>query len=154
MRVSTFQRLLPFANPERSADNPKQHKKPNICGSFYLYRDPRRETQGIEKDNIQRGEQRKTNFTDIVFYRLGVLPSNLNRLLIIVVVLSMALTPLLNELGRWLAAKIDDYFTEVIDVDADAQTQITEAVEPIVIIGFGQLGQVGMSFDCPNWPRF
>lgn len=53
----------------------------------------------------------------------------------------MALTPLLNELGRWLAAWIDD-FTEVKDVDADAQEQITEAVEPIVIIGFGQLGQV------------
>lgn len=73
--------------------------------------------------------------------RLGVLPSNLNRLLIIVVVLSMALTPLLNELGRVLAKMIDE-FTEVKEVDADAQMQIAEAVEPIVIIGFGQLGQV------------
>jgi stage III sporulation protein SpoIIIAA len=70
-----------------------------------------------------------------------VLPSNLNRLLIIVVVLSMALTPLLNELGRVLAKMIDE-FTEVKEVDADAQLQIAEAVEPIVIIGFGQLGQV------------
>jgi stage III sporulation protein SpoIIIAA len=70
-----------------------------------------------------------------------VLPSNLNRLLIIVVVLSMALTPLLNELGRVLAKMIDE-FTEVKEVDADAQMQIAEAVEPIVIIGFGQLGQV------------
>lgn len=36
----------------------------------------------------------------VVSCRLGVLPTELNRLLIIVVVLSMALTPLLNEIGR------------------------------------------------------
>lgn len=42
--------------------------------------------------------------------RLGVLPLELNKLLIIVVVLSMALTPLLNEVGRWAAEFIDDKF--------------------------------------------
>lgn len=42
--------------------------------------------------------------------RLGVLPLELNKLLIIVVVLSMALTPLLNEAGRRAAELIDDKF--------------------------------------------
>lgn len=42
--------------------------------------------------------------------RLGVLPLELNKLLIIVVVLSMALTPLLNEAGRRAAGFIDDKF--------------------------------------------
>lgn len=43
-------------------------------------------------------------------YRLGVLPLELNKLLIIVVVLSMALTPLLNEVGRRAADFIDEKF--------------------------------------------
>ncbi|GAB4837788.1 hypothetical protein Ancab_027134, partial [Ancistrocladus abbreviatus] len=42
--------------------------------------------------------------------RLGVLPLELNKLLIIVVVLSMALTPALNELGRRASDFIDDKF--------------------------------------------
>ncbi|XP_024018848.1 K(+) efflux antiporter 3, chloroplastic isoform X2 [Morus notabilis] len=42
--------------------------------------------------------------------RLGVLPLELNKLLIIVVVLSMALTPALNEAGRKAAEIIDDKF--------------------------------------------
>lgn len=40
--------------------------------------------------------------------RLGVLPLELNKLLIIVVVLSMALTPVLNEAGRRAAKFIDE----------------------------------------------
>lgn len=39
--------------------------------------------------------------------RLGVLPLELNKLLIIVVVLSMALTPFLNEVGKRAAEFID-----------------------------------------------
>lgn len=39
-----------------------------------------------------------------------MLPLELNKLLIIVVVLSMALTPLLNEAGRRAAAFIDENF--------------------------------------------
>lgn len=39
-----------------------------------------------------------------------MLPLELNKLLIIVVVLSMALTPLLNEIGRLAADFIDDKF--------------------------------------------
>lgn len=42
--------------------------------------------------------------------RLGVLPLELNKLLIIVVVLSMALTPLLNELGRQAADFVAEKF--------------------------------------------
>jgi len=49
--------------------------------------------------------------------RLGVLPLELNKLLIIVVVLSMALTPLLNEIGR-KAAKLIDEKLEVKEVCA------------------------------------
>lgn len=44
--------------------------------------------------------------------RLGVLPLELNRLLIIVVVLSMALTPLLNEVGRKAAEYIETNFED------------------------------------------
>lgn len=46
--------------------------------------------------------------TCFLVYRLGVLPLELNKLLIIVVVLSMALTPLLNEVGRRAADYIDE----------------------------------------------
>lgn len=42
--------------------------------------------------------------------RLGVLPLELNKLLIIVVVLSMALTPFLNEAGRRAAKFIENNF--------------------------------------------
>lgn len=44
--------------------------------------------------------------------RLGVLPLELNKLLIIVVVLSMALTPLLNEVGRKVADFIGEKFED------------------------------------------
>eukprot|EP01018_Ginkgo_biloba_P001823 Gb_08657 [translate_table: standard] len=92
--------------------------------------------------------------------RLGVLPLELNRLLIIVVVLSMALTPFLNEVGRKAA--------EVIDSRFKANEKIPElrnfdASEPVVILGFGQMGQVlanllstplaaGLNGDLAGWP--
>ncbi|KAK4271358.1 hypothetical protein QN277_020062 [Acacia crassicarpa] len=74
---------------------------------------------------------------------LGVLPLELNKLLIIVVVLSMALTPLLNEAGRRAADFLDDQF--------DAENRASEMVnfnasEPVVILGFGQMGQVLANF--------
>ncbi|XP_030538281.1 K(+) efflux antiporter 3, chloroplastic [Rhodamnia argentea] len=92
--------------------------------------------------------------------RLGVLPLELNKLLIIVVVLSMALTPLLNEVGKRAADFIDDKFeteekaTEIASFDAR---------DPVVIIGFGQMGQVlanflsaplasGVDGDLSGWP--
>ncbi|TXG54108.1 hypothetical protein EZV62_019364 [Acer yangbiense] len=75
--------------------------------------------------------------------RLGVLPLELNKLLIIVVVLSMALTPLLNEVGRWAADFVDDKF------EAEEKTEEMvnfEGSEPVVILGFGQMGQVLANF--------
>ncbi|XP_031131071.1 K(+) efflux antiporter 3, chloroplastic [Ipomoea triloba] len=75
--------------------------------------------------------------------RLGVLPLELNKLLIIVVVLSMALTPLLNEIGRKAATLIDD---STDDGDKAAQKVDFNASEPIVIVGFGQMGQVLANF--------
>lgn len=73
---------------------------------------------------------------------LGVLPLELNKLLIIVVVLSMALTPLLNEVGRRAA----DFFDDKFDADKAAETLNFDATEPVVIIGFGQMGQVLANF--------
>ncbi|CAH9081910.1 unnamed protein product [Cuscuta europaea] len=71
--------------------------------------------------------------------RLGVLPLELNKLLIIVVVLSMALTPLLNEIGRNAANLIDETFD---DDDKPGQEVDFNGSEPVVIVGFGQMGQV------------
>ncbi|KAL3538744.1 hypothetical protein ACH5RR_002110 [Cinchona calisaya] len=75
--------------------------------------------------------------------RLGVLPLELNKLLIIVVVLSMALTPLLNEFGRKAADVIGKKFEEH---DKTADLVNFDASEPVVILGFGQMGQVLANF--------
>ncbi|KHN46227.1 K(+) efflux antiporter 3, chloroplastic-like [Glycine soja] len=77
--------------------------------------------------------------------RLGVLPLELNKLLIIVVVLSMALTPFLNEAGRRAASFIEEKF------DPENKQNVSETVnfnisEPVVILGFGQMGQVLANF--------
>ncbi|XP_021776207.1 K(+) efflux antiporter 3, chloroplastic-like isoform X1 [Chenopodium quinoa] len=75
--------------------------------------------------------------------RLGVLPLELNKLLIIVVVLSMALTPFLNELGRQAA----DFVAEKFEADIKAADSLNYDVsEPVVILGFGQMGQVLANF--------
>nr|CAD1841569.1 unnamed protein product [Ananas comosus var. bracteatus] len=92
--------------------------------------------------------------------RLGVLPLELNKLLIIVVVLSMALTPLLNEIGKKAAEIIDEKF----QVKEKAAEMVSfDATEPVVILGFGQVGQVlanflstplasGLDGDNAGWP--
>ncbi|GER42109.1 glutathione-regulated potassium-efflux system protein [Striga asiatica] len=75
--------------------------------------------------------------------RLGVLPLELNKLLIIVVVLSMALTPLLNEVGR----KVADYIGERFEDEVAADDSVNfDASEPVVIVGFGQKAQVLANF--------
>ncbi|KAJ0680894.1 putative regulator of K+ conductance, cation/H+ exchanger, NAD(P)-binding domain superfamily [Helianthus annuus] len=75
--------------------------------------------------------------------RLGVLPLELNKLLIIVVVLSMALTPLLNDLGR----KAADFIGENVDEeDKPAEVVNFDATDPVVILGFGQMSQVLANF--------
>ncbi|KAG0463478.1 hypothetical protein HPP92_018988 [Vanilla planifolia] len=92
--------------------------------------------------------------------RLGVLPLELNKLLIIIVVLSMALTPLLNEIGRKTAEFIDENF----QVKQQLLESVNfEAAEPVVILGFGQMGQIlanflsmplasGLDGDSMGWP--
>ncbi|XP_052206067.1 K(+) efflux antiporter 3, chloroplastic [Diospyros lotus] len=92
--------------------------------------------------------------------RLGVLPLELNKLLIIVVVLSMALTPLLNDIGR----KAADFIGTNFDEDNRTDDMVNfDASEPVVILGFGQMGQVlanflstplasGMDGDLVGWP--
>ncbi|KAI8532514.1 hypothetical protein RHMOL_Rhmol11G0219800 [Rhododendron molle] len=91
--------------------------------------------------------------------RLGVLPLELNKLLIIVVVLSMALTPFLNDFGRTAA----DFIGEKFDLEEKpADTVNFDASEPVVILGFGQMGQVLANFlaaplasgvdDVAGWP--
>ncbi|VVB07812.1 unnamed protein product [Arabis nemorensis] len=92
--------------------------------------------------------------------RLGVLPLELNKLLIIVVVLSMALTPTLNQLGRRAADFLDEKFDTVEKLDENVNYDVSES---IVIIGFGQMGQVlanflstplvsGVDSDLVGWP--
>ncbi|KAI3992990.1 hypothetical protein MKX01_009733 [Papaver californicum] len=91
--------------------------------------------------------------------RLGVLPLELNKLLIIVVVLSMALTPLLNDLGR----KASDFLDEKLDTKDKVAEVDFNVTEPVVILGFGQMGQVLANFlstplasemygDLVGWP--
>lgn len=75
--------------------------------------------------------------------RLGVLPLELNRLLIIVVVLSMALTPFLNEIGRKAAEAIDSRFETN---EKNTEPRNYDVSEPVVILGFGQMGQVLANF--------
>lgn len=74
--------------------------------------------------------------------RLGVLPLELNKLLIIIVVLSMALTPTLNEIGRKAAEIID----QKLQVKEEREPVNFDATEPVVILGFGQMGQVLANF--------
>lgn len=69
--------------------------------------------------------------------QLNVLPEQLNKLLIIVVVLSMALTPLLTEAGKRVADIISAQ-------DGEALSRGTEGFnieEPVLICGFGDVGQ-------------
>ncbi|KAK1359205.1 K(+) efflux antiporter 3, chloroplastic [Heracleum sosnowskyi] len=75
--------------------------------------------------------------------RLGVLPLELNKLLIIVVVFSMALTPLLNDVGR----KASEYIAKNVEKDYKIADAVNfGATEPVVILGFGQMGQVLANF--------
>ncbi|PWA96389.1 K+ efflux antiporter 3 [Artemisia annua] len=74
--------------------------------------------------------------------RLGVLPLELNKLLIIFVALSMALTPLLNELGR----KAADFIGENVEEKKPTEVANFDVSEPVAILGFGQMSQVLANF--------
>ncbi|KAL1534441.1 K(+) efflux antiporter 3, chloroplastic [Salvia divinorum] len=75
--------------------------------------------------------------------RLGVLPLELNKLLIIVVVLSMSLTPFLNDVGRKLADYVGEKFEDENKTDDSVNF---DATEPVVIVGFGKKAQVLANF--------
>lgn len=73
--------------------------------------------------------------------QLKVLPNNLNEILIIVVVLSMALTPTLADLGQQVADKLDP--PPKLPEPEPLPYPTTEIEEPqVVIIGFGPQGQM------------
>lgn len=68
--------------------------------------------------------------------QLKVLPEELNKLLIIVVVLSMAATPALSEAGR--------YFARMFSQPSDGFATGTEGFNlenPVLVCGFGEVGQ-------------
>ncbi|KAK9841217.1 hypothetical protein WJX74_002016 [Apatococcus lobatus] len=72
---------------------------------------------------------------------LKILPMELNRLLIIVVVLSMALTPALAEAGKRFAeaAEGDEASGDLTLSGGEPKDQ--KDVRPVVICGFGEIGQ-------------
>ncbi|KAK9801906.1 hypothetical protein WJX73_001117 [Symbiochloris irregularis] len=74
--------------------------------------------------------------------KLHVLPEELNRVLIIVVVLSMALTPTLAEAGKKLADLIATEPAQQVSgsMDPDGSSDINKE-RPVIICGFGELGQ-------------
>ena len=80
--------------------------------------------------------------------RLGVLPEELNRLLIGVVVLSMALTPALSSLGDFVAEKIVALkgVGNVKDLEprelAEGEGRGLGGEGRIVVCGFGPVGQI------------
>lgn len=78
--------------------------------------------------------------------QLGVLPLELNRLLIIVVVLSMVLTPALDAVGRRVAAHIDSKNDTEIPPHDILDDHVFEHQDPVVILGFGQMAQVLANF--------
>lgn len=83
--------------------------------------------------------------------RLGVLPEVLNRLLIGVVVLSMALTPALSSLGAVLSEKLTQWaLSQGLDDLASLEPRPPQegegkgigGSEMVVICGFGPVGQI------------
>ncbi|KAJ1401821.1 Regulator of K+ conductance, N-terminal [Sesbania bispinosa] len=89
-------------------------------------------------------------------------PLELNKLFIIVVVLSMALTPFLNEARRRAASFIEDKSDVENKPKASGMVDFN-ASEPVVIPGFGQMAQVLANFlsnplasrgdsDATGWP--
>lgn len=85
--------------------------------------------------------------------RLGVLPDELNRLLIGVVVLSMALTPALSGLGDLASEKLIEAATKSGMASAVAGLELKSPAgegegkglsgqDKVVICGFGPVGQI------------
>uniref|UniRef100_A0A383V6H6 RCK N-terminal domain-containing protein n=1 Tax=Tetradesmus obliquus TaxID=3088 RepID=A0A383V6H6_TETOB len=73
--------------------------------------------------------------------QLQLLPEELNQILIITVVFSMALTPALAELGSRLGAAVEAAEGGNTS-DDEAPPPILEVEDPVVILGFGPQGQM------------
>ena len=72
-----------------------------------------------------------------------VLPENLNRLLIVVVIVSMVLTPALASLGDYLGDKVEAWEDSRAPGGGEMlPVPETDLTEPVVILGFNQAGQV------------
>ena len=69
--------------------------------------------------------------------QLKVLPEELNKLLIIVVVLSMAATPVLAEAGRFVGKLVENN----ADGNVAKSTEGFNIEDPVLICGFGDVGQ-------------
>jgi uncharacterized protein YaiI (UPF0178 family) len=87
---------------------------------------------------------------------LSILPEDLNQLLIVVVILSMALTPALAELGDWGGNQVEKWEKEKAELSGEVQltdgmvdpaAEIAALVDPVVILGFNQYGQVSEERD-------
>ncbi|GBF88863.1 K+ efflux antiporter [Raphidocelis subcapitata] len=108
---------------------------------------------------LTRGESIRTGFMlaqggEFAFVLLSlacslkVLPNQLNQLLIIVVVFSMALTPALAEAGKWIAAETDRRWPEGGAAASGGSPGVSPGDgeladgEPVVILGFGPQGQM------------
>jgi len=75
--------------------------------------------------------------------QLQVLPENLNRLLIVVVIVSMVLTPALASLGDYLGDKVEAWEDSRAPGGGEMlPVPETDLTEPVVILGFNQAGQV------------
>ncbi|KAF6261239.1 Sodium/hydrogen exchanger family-domain-containing protein [Scenedesmus sp. NREL 46B-D3] len=73
--------------------------------------------------------------------QLKLLPEELNQILIITVVFSMALTPALAELGSRLGAAVEAAEGSTSSMD-EAPPPMLEGDDPVVILGFGPQGQM------------
>jgi hypothetical protein len=84
------------------------------------------------------------NPTLVLVYSVAqVLPENLNRLLIVVVIVSMVLTPALASLGDYLGDKVEAWEESLAPGGGEMlPVPETDLTEPVVILGFNQAGQV------------
>lgn len=98
---------------------------------------------------LNRGESTRTAFLlsqggEFAFVLLAlassleILPYDLNKLLIMVVILSMAITPVLNEVGRGVA----DWLATQSGASTSALEGMAPTEDPVVICGFCELGQM------------
>lgn len=77
--------------------------------------------------------------------RLGLLPDDINAFLVTTVVATMALTPTLYELGKYVAPKLDKIIARsggIATVESCLNEYEVSSSPPVVIFGFGPVGKV------------